>query len=140
MSNFFKRLLLFFYDKFKFLIDELLYMSFKPELNDLPFSHEVVLNPDLKYFRTETKKKGVKWLWGFDELAKKYKLMYARYPKVFFNKGDMKRIIKNYYTCPNCLFGKTKKQLSHMPAWGTIAIAAGVILCIVGLVKEFWNK
>ncbi len=113
-------------------------MSFKPKLNDLPFSHELVLNPDLKYHRTQLKEKGIKWLWGFDEKADKYKLMYAHYPKLFFNKNDMKRIVQKYYTCPNCIFGKTKEQLNFMPEWGTIAIAAGVIITIIGLVKKFF--
>jgi len=115
-------------------------MSFKPKLNNLTFSYEVVLNPDLKYFRTEFKKKGIKQFWGFDKLSKTYKPMYVYYPKLFFNKNNMKRIIKRYYTCPNCLFGKTKKQLSYMPSWGVIALSAGVILCIAGLIKEFLVK
>ena len=114
-------------------------MTFKPKLNDMPFSHEVVLNPDLQYYRTEFKKKGVKWYWGFDKLAKKYKLMYAHYPKINFSKKDIKGIVKRYYTCPNCIFGKTKRQLSYMPSWGVIALGVGVILCIAGLLKEFFK-
>ena len=129
-----------FYNKFKFFIDELLYMTFKPKLNDLPFSHEIVLNPNLKYFRTEFKKKGIRQFWGFDKINKTYKLMYTHYPKLFFNKNDMKRIIKKYHTCPNCIFGKTKRQLSYMPSWGVIALGAGLILCIAGLLKEFFMK
>ena len=67
---------------------------------------EIIINPDLKFARAETVKKGIKRYWGYDPSNNSYKLMYIQYPKSTFNRADMERIIKKYETCKLCSIGK----------------------------------
>lgn len=78
----------------------------KPKLKEGYTEWEVIINPNLKYLRTENMDKGVKRYWGIDSNTNRQKLMMIQYPKSIFSRSDMKRIIPKYKTCPNCIIGK----------------------------------
>lgn len=80
-------------------------MSF-PTLKEGFTEWEVIINPDLKFARTETVKNGVKRYFGIDPITKNHKLMYIQYPKSHFSRNDMKRIVPQYKDCELCSVGK----------------------------------
>lgn len=77
-----------------------------PKLKEGYTEWEVIVNPNLKYLRTENMDKGVKRYWGIDTKTNRQKLIMIQYPKDKFSRKDMKRIMPKYKTCPNCTFGK----------------------------------
>lgn len=106
------------------------------KLNELPFSYEIAINPDLRYFRSEERKKGIKWMWGFTHDNQK-KLMYAYYPKEHFTRDDMKRIMKKYKDCPNCKIGGEKKNENGIHNYALIGlILTPFILLGISIIRQ----
>lgn len=78
----------------------------RPKLKEGFTEWEIEINPDLKFARAETWKKGIKRYWGFDPVGGRFKLMFVQYPKSKFSREDMNRILPKYSSCPNCTLGK----------------------------------
>ena len=78
----------------------------RPKLKDEGNFWEVVINPDLEFFRAEQWKRGIKRFYGWDPKTKTQKLMFVHYPKSEFSRSDMKRILPKYDSCPLCTVGK----------------------------------
>ena len=67
---------------------------------------EIIINPDLKFARTEILERGVKRYYGLDPTDKSHKIMYVQYPKSNFSRSDMNRILPQYKDCKLCSVGK----------------------------------
>ncbi|KKN15270.1 hypothetical protein LCGC14_0987890, partial [marine sediment metagenome] len=67
---------------------------------------EININQDLDFIRAEILKHGIKRYWGYDHISKTHKLMRVQYPKRFFSRADMERILPKYKKCKLCSVGK----------------------------------
>lgn len=77
-----------------------------PTLKEGYTEWEIIINPNLKFSRTETLNRGVKRYFGIDPITKNHKLIYVQYPKTQFSRNDMKRILPQYKNCKLCSIGK----------------------------------
>lgn len=77
-----------------------------PTLKEGFLEWEIIINPDLDFFRVENWKHGIKRYWGYDYSDKSHKLMRVIYPKSNFSRNDMKRILPKYKDCKLCNIGK----------------------------------